>query len=197
MTSTWQERGYYEGLHTKRQGCKARRGGAGQAVLNRIAALESELAGLKAELNGRLDANRVTQGTSVTESGWAADARQMNPAYPGSIAEKVEGNAGRISALSFRFALKAEAAGNGETTDITLPSYGAYILISHHGGVWTTLEGMAYISCSPYQDAYVAEKIFGRYDFDAMEMSIDTGTRVLSVKNPCASGSNIYLYQIL
>lgn len=51
--------------------------------------MESEIAGLKAELNGRLDVNRVTQGTSITEAGWAVDARQMNPEVDGSLANQL------------------------------------------------------------------------------------------------------------
>lgn len=99
MTSTWQERGYYEGLHTKRQGCKARRGGAGQAVLNRIAALESGLASVRRSLAGKLDLNNVTQGTAVTEPGWAADARELNAAFAGTLANRAQGLSQRMNKL--------------------------------------------------------------------------------------------------
>lgn len=36
----------------------------------------------------KLDAGKVTQSTDVTGPGWAADARQLNPANAGSLAQR-------------------------------------------------------------------------------------------------------------
>ena len=41
-------------------------------------------------MTGKLDASKVTSSTTVTEMGYAADARQLNPAVAGSLAEKIK-----------------------------------------------------------------------------------------------------------
>lgn len=38
-----------------------------------------------------MDAAKVTQSTAVTEAGYAADARQLNAALPGTMANKIAG----------------------------------------------------------------------------------------------------------
>ena len=40
-------------------------------------------------MQGKLDADKVTNATTVTQPGYAADARQLNPAVDGSLAERI------------------------------------------------------------------------------------------------------------
>ena len=61
-------------------------GGGNSGLSSRIAALESRLDEMQA---AKLDAGRVTQSVAVTEAGYAADARQLNPANAGSLAAQV------------------------------------------------------------------------------------------------------------
>lgn len=61
-------------------------GGTSLELIERISALEDRVNNLSSQ---KLDASNVVQGTSVTEAGYATDARQMNPTINGSLAGKV------------------------------------------------------------------------------------------------------------
>lgn len=65
-------------------------GGITQSVLDRITDLENRLENVTNMLQGKLDASKVTSSTSVTEEGYAMDARQANQAVDGSLANKIE-----------------------------------------------------------------------------------------------------------
>lgn len=65
-------------------------GGTSQPVLDRIRDLENKYESLAQALPGKLDASKVTSSTTVTEMGYAADARQLNPAVAGSLAGQVQ-----------------------------------------------------------------------------------------------------------
>lgn len=51
----------------------------------------------------KLDAGRVTQSTAVTEAGYAADARLLNAALPGTLAQKVGSLEERTKGLNVFF----------------------------------------------------------------------------------------------
>lgn len=65
-------------------------GGITQSVLDRITDLENRLENVTNMLQGKLDKNKVKNSTTITEPGYATDARQLNPAVDGSLAGKVE-----------------------------------------------------------------------------------------------------------
>lgn len=64
-------------------------GGAERDLSARVAELESRVAELAAALAQKLDAGRVTQEATITQAGYAADARELNPANNGSLAHEV------------------------------------------------------------------------------------------------------------
>ena len=55
------------------------RGGVNQDILNRVSALEG----------GKLDSNRVTRSSAVTEPGFAVDARELNAGMEGTLANRM------------------------------------------------------------------------------------------------------------
>lgn len=57
----------------------------------------------------KLDVSNVVQGTSVTEAGYAADARQMNPAISGSLAGKVSAVEDAVSSVSESFSSRIDS----------------------------------------------------------------------------------------
>lgn len=65
-------------------------GGITQPVIDRITELEKKVNQINNALPGKLDASKVTNSTTVTEQGYAADARQLNPAVGGSLANSLQ-----------------------------------------------------------------------------------------------------------
>ena len=78
-------------------------GGTSQPVLDRIKDLENKYESLAQALTGKLDASKVTGATTVTEIGYAADARQLNPAVAGSLSNELENVNRRFSWISLSF----------------------------------------------------------------------------------------------
>ena len=83
-------------LHTGKWAGQTYWGGVIKTLIDRMAALESGLAGLKTELQGRLSTDKVTRSGAVTEPGWAVDARELNAATAGTLANRVSGIQDRI-----------------------------------------------------------------------------------------------------
>lgn len=71
-------------------------GGGSQELSARVGALEQAVQGLSAMLAEKLGIGNVTQSTAVTEAGYAADARQLNAALPGTLAHSVGQAQGRL-----------------------------------------------------------------------------------------------------
>ena len=65
-------------------------GGITQSTIDRIEALENQYKTMIRLLSDKLDASKVTNAATVTEPGWAADARQANPSIEGSLASIVK-----------------------------------------------------------------------------------------------------------
>lgn len=72
-------------------------GGISQTTLDRIESLETKISSIEPQLEilagllqGKLDADKVTNATTVTQPGYAADARQLNPAVGGSLASQIK-----------------------------------------------------------------------------------------------------------
>ena len=59
-------------------------GGAAKALDSRVTALEGKI-------QEKLDSAKVTDSTAVTQAGYAADARQLNPAVPGTAMHMLSG----------------------------------------------------------------------------------------------------------
>ena len=83
----------------RNQGINPWGGGTSQSVLDRIKDLENKYESLAQALTGKLDASKVTGATTVTEIGYAADARQLNPAVAGSLAGKVKNTEEMVKGL--------------------------------------------------------------------------------------------------
>lgn len=60
------------------------------------ATLVQGLASANAEIEKRVASDRVTQSHGVTQPGWAADARELNPANGGTMGACVKSNTDRI-----------------------------------------------------------------------------------------------------
>lgn len=58
---------------------------------SRVFGLSSRFTGLETEVNGKLGKERITQSRTVTEPGWAVDARELNAAFTGTIANQIQG----------------------------------------------------------------------------------------------------------
>lgn len=52
-------------------------------------------------LQGKLDASKVTNSTTITEQGYATDARQANPVFDWSLAGKICSVEKKIDKISF------------------------------------------------------------------------------------------------
>lgn len=83
-----------------------RGGGTSLELISRISALEDRVNNLASQ---KLDVSNVVQGTSVTEAGYAADARQMNPAISGSLAGKVSAVEDAVSSVSESFSSRIDS----------------------------------------------------------------------------------------
>ena len=94
-------------------------GGESKTLLEHMAALESGLAGLKTELQGKLNMDRVTQSTSVTEAGYVVDARELNASIGGTLASRVDAMG---SEMAVRPRLASYGAGaNFIETEVPVP----------------------------------------------------------------------------
>lgn len=62
-----------------------------------MAALGQAVQGLSTALPGKLGVEKVTQSMAVTEAGYAADARQMNAALPGTAAYNIAASQAALS----------------------------------------------------------------------------------------------------
>lgn len=72
---------------------------ASAEMLAMLAALEERTGRIEDVLGGKLDADKVTVNTAITQGGYAADARQLNPTIEGTLAHSVVGmlnNVGNI-----------------------------------------------------------------------------------------------------
>lgn len=58
--------------------------------------MEERAGQIEAALGGKLDADKVTVNTAITQGGYAADARQLNPTIGGTLAHSVVGLLNRI-----------------------------------------------------------------------------------------------------
>lgn len=65
-------------------------GGASADLLKRIENIESEIQSISAQLPLMLPSDHVTDNGSVTEPGWALDARQNNSSLDGSLANLIK-----------------------------------------------------------------------------------------------------------
>ena len=74
-------------------------GGVNNGILERIEAVESEIPDIKSQMALKLPADRVTDSASITEPGWALDAREKNGALEGTLAGRIE----EISNLSLKY----------------------------------------------------------------------------------------------
>ena len=98
--------------YIQQNGAREPIGGGSQELLERVVALEETVQGLSAALAGKLGTEKVTQSTAVTEAGYAADARQLNPAVGGSLADRVENTTNRL--LWKKLSLSEHSNVNGE-----------------------------------------------------------------------------------
>ena len=78
------------GVYIQQNGTRKPIGGGSQELITKVAVLEQIVNGLETALAGKLGIGKVTQSTAVTEAGYAADARQLNPAVSGSLANCVQ-----------------------------------------------------------------------------------------------------------
>lgn len=67
-----------------------------QEQITALQAMDSELT---RQMALKLNADRITQSASVTEAGWALDARELNAAVNGSLSNRIAGNAADIRRL--------------------------------------------------------------------------------------------------
>lgn len=65
-------------------------GGTSLEVLTRLALLENAVQNLNQTLSEKLGIDKVVQSTSVTESGYAVDARELNASVTGTIANLIQ-----------------------------------------------------------------------------------------------------------
>lgn len=150
-------------------------GGESKTLLERMAALESGLAGLKTELQGKLNMDRVTQSTSVTEAGYVVDARELNASIGGTLASRVDAMG---SEMAVRPRLASYGAGaNFIETEVPVPenSGGTFLII-----VWSRHQNAA--------DAYILS--FHRWPLltalvknnDATKVSYNAETQRLEIE---------------
>ena len=64
-------------------------GGITQSVLDRIKALEIKYESINQIAQNKLDLDKVVNTPTITQPGYAADARQLNPAEEGSLANQL------------------------------------------------------------------------------------------------------------
>lgn len=65
-------------------------GGANQSIIERVEHLESTVSTLADSIKQKLDTSRVTQLKSVTQPGYAVDARELNASLSGTVANEME-----------------------------------------------------------------------------------------------------------
>lgn len=63
---------------------------AGGGILERIEKIEEKIKQMNVEMFEKLPINNVTNKTDITEDGYAADARQLNPALPETLSAKLQ-----------------------------------------------------------------------------------------------------------
>ena len=77
------------------------RGGADWGLYKQVEDLKAEMESLRSELSRKMDADRVTQSTSITQAGYAVDARQLNAAMDGTVAASVSKLEDRLGKIVF------------------------------------------------------------------------------------------------
>lgn len=90
------------GIYIQRNGTAEKiPGGADRDLRKQVEDLKAEMKSLRSELSRKMDAARVTQSTSITQAGYAVDARQLNAAMDGTVAASVSKLEDRLGKIVF------------------------------------------------------------------------------------------------